>query len=125
MKRECPMPARVFPLSISILFVASCGAMNSAQLAGGGGAHTRRARGTMPWNNAVEQCRAHQGRFHSPRCFSEARVRRKGSGAHGAEPGRQNWDVKAGDTEAWRTKLGGTKLGGQVWCALVSGQDLS
>ena len=37
----------------------------------------------------VEHCRgvehrgAHQGRFHSPRCFSEARVRRKGSGAHG------------------------------------------
>ena len=37
----------------------------------------------------VEHCRsvehrgAHQGRFHSPHRFSEARVRRKGAGAHG------------------------------------------
>ena len=52
------MPAKVFPLSLSILFVASCGAMNSAQLAGGA-VFTPAAR--------VEQCRAHQGRFHSPR----------------------------------------------------------
>ncbi len=62
------------------------------------------------WNNAVEQCRAHQGRFHSPRCFSDVRVRRKGSGAHGNEPGRQNWDPEtgrheAGDTEAGRPGL--------------------
>ncbi len=31
----------------------------------------------------VEHRGAHQGRFHSPRRFSEARVRRKGPGAHG------------------------------------------
>ena len=37
------------------------------------------------WNirRGVEHCGAHQGRFHSPRRFSEARVRRKGPGAHG------------------------------------------
>ena len=32
---------------------------------------------------SVEHRGAHQGRFHSPRCFSEVRVRRKGPGAHG------------------------------------------
>ena len=58
MKREYPMPAKVFPLSLSILFVASCGAMNSAQLAGGT---------VFIPAVSVEQCRAHQGRFHSPR----------------------------------------------------------
>ena len=51
------MPAKVFPLSLSILFVASCGAMNSAQLAGGTvfipAARVEQCRGTMPWNNAV------------------------------------------------------------------------
>ena len=31
----------------------------------------------------MEHRGAHQGRFHSPHRFSEARVRRKGSGAHG------------------------------------------
>ena len=40
---------------------------------------------TCPWNirRRVEHRGAHQGRFHSPHRFSEARVRRKGSGAHG------------------------------------------
>ena len=46
------MPARVFPLSLSILFVASCGAMNPAQLAGGAvfipAARVEQCRGTMP-----------------------------------------------------------------------------
>ncbi len=55
------MPAKVFPLFLSILFVASCGAMNSAQLAGGTvfipAVRVEQCRGTMPWNNAVEQCR--------------------------------------------------------------------
>ena len=50
MKRECPMPTKVFPQFLSILFVASCGAMNFAQLAGG----------TVFIPTArVEQCRAH------------------------------------------------------------------
>ena len=44
-------------------------------------------RGTFAdaWNirPCVEHRGAHQGRFHSPRRFSEARVRKKGSGAHG------------------------------------------
>ena len=31
----------------------------------------------------VKHCGAHQGRFHSPRRFWTARVRRKGPGAHG------------------------------------------
>ena len=37
------------------------------------------------WNiqRGVEHRGAHQGRFHSPRRFPEARVRRKGPGAHG------------------------------------------
>ena len=53
-----------------------------------------------PWNirRRVEQCRAHQGRFHSPHRFSEVRVRRKGPGAHG--PGR------TGRTGAERRKCG-------------------
>ena len=40
---------------------------------------------TCPWNirRRVEHCGAHQGRFHSPHRFSEARVRRKGPSAHG------------------------------------------
>ena len=40
---------------------------------------------TCPWNirRRVEHRGAHQGRFHSPHRFSEARVRRKGPGAHG------------------------------------------
>ena len=46
------MPAKVFPLFLSILFVASCGAMNSAQLAGGTvfipAARVEQCRGTMP-----------------------------------------------------------------------------
>ena len=41
------------------------------------------------WNirRSVEHRGAHQGRFHSPRRFSEARVRRKGPGAHGESTG--------------------------------------
>ena len=46
------MPAKVFPLSRSILFVASCGAMNFAQLAGGTAfipaVRVEQCRGTMP-----------------------------------------------------------------------------
>ena len=49
------------------------------------------ARGTFAdmWNirRSVEHCGAHQGHFHSPRRFSEARVRRKGPGAHGESTG--------------------------------------
>ena len=41
--------------------------------------HARAITGAPP----VEHRRAHQGRFHSPHRFSEARVRRKGPGAHG------------------------------------------
>ena len=43
-----------------------------------------------PWNlrRCVEHRGAHQGRFHSPRRFSEARVRKKGPGAHGTALGR-------------------------------------
>ena len=43
-----------------------------------------------PWNirRRVEHRGAHQGRFHSPRRFSEARVRKKGPGAHGTALGR-------------------------------------
>ena len=109
------MPARVFPLSISILFVASCGAMNSAQLAGGGGAHPRRARGTMPWNNAVRTrgVFTHRDDFLKPACAERGLVRT------GPSMGHRRWD-----TEAGTPKLGGTRLDGQVWCALVSGQDL-
>ncbi len=111
MKRECPMPARVFPLSISILFVASCGAMNSAQLAGGGGVHTRRTRGTMPWNNAVRTrgVFTHRDDFLKPACAERGLVRT------GPNP-----DAKTGTP-----KLGGTKLESQVWCARLSGQDPS
>ena len=72
---------------------------------------SRRRRCSSPpraWNNAVEQYRAHQGRFHSPRCFSEARVRRKGSGAHGTEHGTPRLGG---------TRLGTTRLGVQAWCA--------
>ena len=53
-------------------------------------AHLRGASaGAWDIRRHVEHCRsvehrgAHQGRFHSPRRFSEARVRRKGPGAHG------------------------------------------
>ena len=64
-----PSPARCEPIPAFLLILAC--AIASAR----------------PWNirQRVEHRGAHQGRFHSPRCFSEARVRRKGSGAHGAE----------------------------------------
>ena len=38
--------------------------------------------GAWDIRRSVGHCRAHQGRFHSPRRFSKARVRRKGPGAH-------------------------------------------
>ena len=64
-----PSPARCEPIPAFLLILAC--AIASAR----------------PWNirQRVEHRGAHQGRFHSPRCFSEARVRRKGPGAHGAE----------------------------------------
>ena len=107
----------------------------AARVRGGGGCGGDFAAGTsrrgrcsyLPhaWNNAVEQCRAHQGRFHSPRCFSEARVRRKGSGAHGNEPGRQNWDTEAGRHEAGRPCLVRTapNLWHRNWTARAGGRQ--
>ena len=88
-------------------------------------ARVEQCRGTMPWNNAVEQCRAHQGRFHSPRCFSDVRVRRKGSGAHGNEPGRQNWDPETGRHEVGRPCLVRTapNLGHRNWTAWAGGRQ--
>ena len=64
-----------------------------------------------PWNirRRVEHRGAHQGRFHSPHRFSEARVRRKGPGAHGTGAmagvgtGDRSW---RGTTDAGRRKLG-------------------
>ena len=110
--------------------------MNSAQLAGGGGVHTRRTRGTMTWNNAVRTrgVLTHRDVFLKPACVERGLVRT------GPNPDAKPGTPKLGDTklggQVWcardRTptsklvtpKLGGTKLESQVWCALVSGQDM-
>ena len=102
MKRECPMPARVFPLSRSILFVASCGAMNSAQLAGGGGVHTRRTRGTMTWNNAVRTrgVLTHRDVFLKPACVERGLVR----------TGHRRRETGAGKQEDRETQAAGERF---------------
>ena len=73
-------------------------------------ARVERCRGTMPWNNAVRTrgVFTHRDDFLKPACAERGLVRT------GPNP-----DAKTGTP-----RLGGTKLGGQVWCALVSGQDL-
>ena len=83
-----PSPARCEPIPAFLLILAC--AIASAR----------------PWNirQRVEHRGAHQGRFHSPRCFSEARVRRKGPGAHGAELAGLTW--LAGADEGGRGPAG-------------------
>ena len=58
-----------------------------------------------PWNIrlCVEHRGAHQGRFHSPRRFSEARVRKKGPGAHGTALGRTASQLFSGKLGANRS----------------------
>ena len=104
MKRGCPMPARVFPLSLSILFVASCGAMNSAQLAGGTvfipAARVEQCRGTMPWNNAVRTrgVFTHRDDFQKPACAERGLVRtghrRSAAGTEPGLPGLSGQDLR-------------------------------
>ena len=64
----------------------------------------------MPWNNAVRTrgVFTHRDDFLKPACAERGLVRT------GPNP-----DAKTGTP-----KLDGTRLGSQVWCALVSGQDL-
>ena len=72
-----------------------------------------------PWNlrrcvehpRCVEHRGAHQGRFHSPHRFSEARVHRKGPGAHGMAPLRQQVGTGGGDgqTERQQARTSGNR----------------
>ncbi len=79
-----PRPAKPCPLS----FV-------SADLR-----HYRRL--TRRWNilRRVKHCGAHHGRFHSPRRFWTARVRRKGAGAHGTSPNGLTGESASADRRA-------------------------
>ena len=54
------------------------------------------------WNilRRVKHCGAHHGRFHSPRRFWTARVRRKGAGAHGTSPNGLTGESASADRRA-------------------------
>ena len=129
------MPARVFPLFLSILFVASCGAMNSAQLAGGTvfilAARVEqcrgeirvfipgRTRGTMPWNNAVRTrgVFTHRDDFQKPACAERGLVRTAewpGPGLEFQQPEPKDTDAgtpEPRDTEAGTPKPGSKRIG--------------
>ena len=62
--------------------------------------HYRRL--TRRWNilRRVKHCGAHHGRFHSPRRFWTARVRRKGAGAHGTSPNGLTGESASADRRA-------------------------
>ena len=77
MKRECPMPTRVFPLFLSILFVCFLRGNEFRAAGRRHGVHPRRARGTMPWNNAVRTrgVFTHRDDFQKPACVERGLVR--------------------------------------------------
>ena len=57
---------------------------------------------TLLWNilRRVKHRGAHHGRFHSPRRFWTARVRRKGAGAHGTSPNGLTGESTSADRRA-------------------------
>ena len=89
------MPAKVFPLFLSILFVASCGAMNSAQLAGGTvfipAVRVEQCRGTMPWNNAVRT----RGVFTHRDVFLMSACAERGLVRTGPSMGDRGWAARS------------------------------
>ena len=84
------MPAKVFPLFLSILFVCFLRGNEFRAAGQRHGVHPRRARGTMPWNNAVRTrgVFTHRDDFQKPACAERGLVRTgHRRSAAGTEPG--------------------------------------